>query len=77
MWGTMPAPAGSQSRQARWQGVVGVHVEDDLVVVGKGRRGRYFPRDGYTTMKFGWLGIFTFGRVCAFISSVSPMIPLR
>jgi hypothetical protein len=43
----------------------------------KGCRGRYSPRDGYTTMKFGWLGIFTFGRVCAFISSVSPMIPLR
>jgi hypothetical protein len=43
----------------------------------KGCRGRYLPRDGYTTMKFGWLGIFTFGRVCAFISSVSPMIPLR
>ena len=38
---------------------------------------RYFPRDGYTTMKFDWLGIFTFGNVCAFISSFSPMIPLR
>jgi len=37
----------------------------------------YFPRDGYTTMKFDWLGIFTFGNVCAFISSFSPMIPLR
>jgi len=40
-------------------------------------RDRYFPRDGYTTMKFDWLGIFTFGNVWAFISSFSPMIPLR
>jgi hypothetical protein len=40
-------------------------------------RDRYFPRDGYTTMKFDWLGIFTFGNVRAFISSFSPMIPLR
>ncbi len=28
-------------------------------------------------MKFDWLGIFTFGNVCAFISSFSPMIPFR
>ena len=40
-------------------------------------RDRYFPRDGYTRMKFDWLGIFTFGNVCAFISSFSPMIPFR
>ena len=38
---------------------------------------RYLSRDGYTIMKFAWLGIFTFGNVCAFISSFSPMIPLR
>ena len=40
-------------------------------------RDRYFPCDGYTMMKFGWLGIFTLGNVCAFISSFYPMIPLR
>src|SRR5437867_11566883 len=34
-------------------------------------RGRYFPRDGCTMMKFDWLGIFTFGNVWAFISSFS------
>ena len=28
-------------------------------------------------MKLDWFGIFTFGNVCAFISSFSPMIPLR
>ena len=28
-------------------------------------------------MKFDWVGIFTFGTVCAFISSLSPMVPLR
>ena len=38
---------------------------------------RYFSRDGYTTMKFDWFGILTFDKVCAFISSFSPMIPLR
>ena len=38
-------------------------------------RDRYFPRDGYTTMKFAWFGILTLGNV-AFISSFSLMIPL-
>src|SRR5262245_55715800 len=41
------------------------------------RPNRYFSRVGYTTMKFDWLGMFTFGNVCAFISSLSPTIPLR
>src|SRR4029450_8388278 len=44
---------------------------------GPGRATGYFLRDGYTMMKFEWLGIFTFGNVWAFISSFSPMIPLR
>src|SRR5262249_23494636 len=32
---------------------------------------------GYTTMKLSRLGMVTFGSVCAFISSCSPMMPLR
>ena len=40
-------------------------------------RDHYFPCDGYMMMKFDRLGIITFGNVWAFISSFSPMIPLR
>jgi hypothetical protein len=71
------APTNTAVRRTHTRDGAGIGEPDPSAVVGKGRRGRYFPRDGYTTMKFGWLGIFTFGRVCAFISSVSPMIPLR
>ncbi len=45
--------------------------------MGGQRRRRYFCLDGYTMMKFARFGIVTFGSVCAFISSFSPMIPLR
>src|SRR5438034_66586 len=39
-------------------------------------RERYFPRDGYTTMKLAGLGIFTFGNVCSYTAAPVAGVPL-